>query len=41
MTSITRYIHNENEMYNIKYKELAEKAVENILEAVNYKENEK
>ena len=41
MTSITRYVHNENEMHNIKYKELAEKAVENILEAVNHKENEK
>ncbi len=38
MTSITRYVRNEDETYNIKYKELAEKAVQNILEAVNHKE---
>ena len=37
MTSITRYIRNENKAYNIRYKKLAEKAVENILEAINYR----
>ena len=40
MTSITRYIRNENEAYDIKYKELAEKAVENILEAINHRGEE-
>lgn len=35
MTSITRYIRNENETYDIRYKELAEKAVENILTTIN------
>ena len=38
MTSITRYIRNENEAYDMKYKELAEKAVENILEVTSHKE---
>lgn len=37
MTSITRYIRNENEAYDIRYKELAEKAVENILKAINHR----
>lgn len=37
MTSITRYIRNEDEAYDIKYKELAEKAVENILKAINHR----
>ena len=37
MTSITRYIRNENKAYNIRYKKLAEKAVENILEAINHR----
>lgn len=40
MTSITRYIRNENEAYDIRYKELAEKAVENILEAINHRGEE-
>lgn len=40
MTSITRYVRNENEAYDIKYKELAEKAVENILEAINHRGEE-
>lgn len=35
MTSITRYVRNENETYDKKYKELAVKAVENILKAIN------
>lgn len=37
MTSITRYIRNENKVYDIRYKELAEKAVENILKAINHR----
>lgn len=37
MTSITRYIRNENEAYDIRYKELAETAVENILKAINHR----
>lgn len=37
MTSITRYIRNGNEAYDIRYKELAEKAVENILKAINHR----
>ena len=40
MTSITRYIRNENEAYDIKYKELAETAVENILKAINHRGEE-
>lgn len=40
MTSITRYIRNENKTYDIRYKELAEKAVENILEAINHRGKE-
>lgn len=40
MTSITRYIRNGNETYDIKYKELAEKAVENILKAINHRGEE-
>lgn len=40
MTSITRYVRNENEAYDIRYKELAEKAVENILEAINHRGEE-
>lgn len=40
MTSITRYIRNENKVYDIRYKELAEKAVENILEAINHRGEE-
>ena len=35
LTSITRYIHNKNRSYNKKYKELAEKAVNNLLNLVN------
>ena len=40
MTSITRYVRNENEAYDIRYKELAEKAVENILEVINHRGEE-
>lgn len=40
MTSITRYIRNENEAYDIRYKELAETAVENILKAINHRGEE-
>ena len=40
MTSITRYVRNENEAYDARYKELAEKAVENILEAINHRGEE-
>lgn len=40
MTSITRYIRNENKAYDIRYKELAEKAVENILEVINHRGEE-
>lgn len=40
MTSITRYIRNENKAYDIRYKELAEKAVENILKAINHRGEE-
>lgn len=40
MTSITRYVRNENEAYDIRYKELAEKAVENILKAINHRGEE-
>ena len=40
MTSITRYVRNENKAYDIRYKELAEKAVENILEAINHRGEE-
>ena len=40
MTSITRYIRNEDEAYDMKYKELAEKAVENILNAINHRGEE-
>lgn len=35
LTSVTRYIHNKNKQYNKKYKELAEKAVNNLLDLVN------
>lgn len=40
MTSITRYVRNENEAYDTRYKELAEKAVENILEVINHRGEE-
>ena len=40
MTSITRYIRNENEAYDIRYKELAEKAVEDILKVINHRGEE-
>ena len=40
MTSVTRYVRNENEAYNARYKELAEKAVENILKTINHKGEE-
>ena len=40
MTSVTRYVRNENEAYNARYKELAEKAVENILKTINHKGKE-
>lgn len=35
LTSVTRYIHNKNKQHNKKYKELAEKAVNNLLDLVN------
>lgn len=40
MTSITRYVRNENEEYDARYKELAEKAVENILTTINHRGEE-
>ena len=40
MTSITRYVRNKNEEYDARYKELAEKAVENILTTINHRGEE-
>lgn len=40
MTSITRYVRNENKEYDARYKELAEKAVENILTTINHRGEE-
>lgn len=41
LTSITRYIHNKNRPYNKKYKELAENAVNNLLDLVNGEQDDK
>lgn len=35
LTSINRYLHNKNKLYNKKYKALAEKASNNLLDLVN------
>ena len=40
ITSIKRYVSNENEEYDARYKELAEKAVENILTTINHRGEE-
>lgn len=41
LTSITRYIHNKNRLHNKKYKELAENAVNNLLDLVNGEQDDK
>lgn len=35
LTSINRYLHNKNKLYNKRYKAIAEKAANNLLDLVN------